>query len=74
MPKLENVAVPPRSKGVTTAATLWFVTVIGRCLGGGQIAGGDQRILTLLTDPAAGAWFSQQALTLAQNASPALLP
>ncbi len=29
---------------------------------------------TLLTDPAAGAWFSQQALTLAQNASPALLP
>ena len=29
---------------------------------------------SLLTDPAAGAWFSQQALTLAQNASPALLP
>ena len=28
----------------------------------------------VLTDPAAGAWFSQQALTLAQNASPALLP
>ena len=27
---------------------------------------------SLLTDPAAGAWFSQQALTLAQNASPAL--
>jgi putative Mg2+ transporter-C (MgtC) family protein len=24
--------------GVTTAATLWFVTVIGLCLGGGQIA------------------------------------
>src|SRR6202453_2366908 len=23
--------------GVTTAATLWFVTVIGLCLGGGQI-------------------------------------
>ena len=27
---------------------------------------------SVLTDPAAGAWFSQQALTLAQNASPAL--
>lgn len=25
-------------KGVTTAATLWFVTVIGLCFGGGQIA------------------------------------
>jgi putative Mg2+ transporter-C (MgtC) family protein len=24
-------------KGVTTAATLWFVTVVGLCLGGGQI-------------------------------------
>ncbi|MCX4150297.1 hypothetical protein M0D64_33825 [Paraburkholderia sp. WS6] len=24
--------------GVTTAATLWFVTVIGLCAGGGQIA------------------------------------
>jgi putative Mg2+ transporter-C (MgtC) family protein len=24
--------------GVTTAATLWFVTVIGLCIGGGQIA------------------------------------
>jgi endoglucanase len=29
---------------------------------------------SLLTDPTAGAWFSQQALALAQNASPALLP
>ena len=25
-------------EGVTTAATLWYVTVIGLCLGGGQIA------------------------------------
>lgn len=25
-------------KGVTTAATLWFVTVIGLCFGGGQLA------------------------------------
>ncbi len=24
--------------GVTTAATLWFVTVIGLCAGGGRIA------------------------------------
>jgi endoglucanase len=29
---------------------------------------------SVLTDPAAGAWFSQQALILAQNASPALTP
>jgi endoglucanase len=29
---------------------------------------------SLLTDPIAGAWFSQQALSLAQNANPALLP
>ena len=27
---------------------------------------------SVFTDPAAGAWFSQQALMLAQNASPAL--
>jgi endoglucanase len=29
---------------------------------------------SVFTDPAAGAWFSQQALMLAQNASPALTP
>jgi len=29
---------------------------------------------SVFTDPAAGAWFSQQALALAQNASPALTP
>jgi endoglucanase len=29
---------------------------------------------SVVTDPAAGAWFSQQALMLAQNASPALAP
>ena len=29
---------------------------------------------SVFTDPIAGAWFSQQALTLAQNASPALTP
>lgn len=31
--------------GVTTAATLWFVTVIGLCAGGGRIAlaGGQYR-------------------------------
>ena len=27
-----------RTQGVTTAATLWFVTVMGLCLGGGQLA------------------------------------
>ncbi len=27
-------------KGVTTAATLWYVTVIGLCIGGGQMAVG----------------------------------
>ena len=29
---------------------------------------------SVFTDPTAGAWFSQQALSLAQNASPALTP
>jgi putative Mg2+ transporter-C (MgtC) family protein len=29
--------------GVTTAATLWLVTVIGLCLGGGQLALGLRR-------------------------------
>jgi endoglucanase len=29
---------------------------------------------SVLTDPAAGAWFSQQALSLARNANPALTP
>jgi endoglucanase len=29
---------------------------------------------SVITDPAAGSWFSQQALMLAQNASPALKP
>jgi putative Mg2+ transporter-C (MgtC) family protein len=37
--------------GVTTAATLWFVTVVGLCFGGGQIglgvAGGVLGLLTL---------------------------
>ena len=27
-----------RTQGVTTAATLWFVTVMGLCIGGGQMA------------------------------------
>jgi putative Mg2+ transporter-C (MgtC) family protein len=25
-------------RGLTTAATLWFVTVLGLCFGGGQLA------------------------------------
>jgi putative Mg2+ transporter-C (MgtC) family protein len=32
--------------GVTTAATLWFVTVIGLCFGGGQIALGFSALIT----------------------------
>jgi putative Mg2+ transporter-C (MgtC) family protein len=37
-------------KGVTTAATLWFVTVIGLCLGGGQLAlGMASLVLALIT-------------------------
>jgi len=36
--------------GVTTAATLWVVTVIGLCLGGGQIGlGGSATILGMIT-------------------------
>jgi putative Mg2+ transporter-C (MgtC) family protein len=36
-------------RGVTTAATLWFVTVIGLCFGGGQILlGGAALVLGLL--------------------------
>ncbi len=36
--------------GVTTAATLWLVTVIGLCLGGGQlILGGATTVLAVVT-------------------------
>lgn len=36
--------------GVTTAATLWIVTVIGLCLGGGQlILGGVATVICLMT-------------------------
>jgi putative Mg2+ transporter-C (MgtC) family protein len=36
--------------GVTTAATLWVMTVIGLCFGGGQVElGGIATLLTLLT-------------------------
>lgn len=36
--------------GVTTAATLWIVTVIGLCLGGGQlILGGVTTVISLIT-------------------------
>jgi putative Mg2+ transporter-C (MgtC) family protein len=36
--------------GVTTAATLWVVTVIGLCFGGGQLAlGGSATVITVLT-------------------------
>jgi len=36
--------------GVTIAATLWVVTVIGLCFGGGQLAlGGSATVITVLT-------------------------
>ena len=35
-------------QGVTTAATLWIVTVIGLCLGGGQLALGMTTLATAL--------------------------
>jgi putative Mg2+ transporter-C (MgtC) family protein len=35
-------------RGVTTAATLWFVTVIGLCLGGGQLVLGMASTLLAL--------------------------
>ena len=36
--------------GVTTAATLWLVTIIGLCLGGGQlILGGAATVLAVIT-------------------------
>lgn len=35
--------------GVTTAATLWFVTVVGLCFGGGQLAlGGGATVIGLI--------------------------
>jgi putative Mg2+ transporter-C (MgtC) family protein len=38
-----------RVLGVTTAATLWFLTVLGLCFGGGQIAlGAVGAVITLL--------------------------
>ena len=44
--KRENLVI-----GVTTAATFWFVTVLGLCFGGGQIALGI--IAFLLWNPRA---------------------
>src|SRR6202789_1282180 len=42
--------------GVTTAATLWFVTVIGLCFGGGQLALGVAATLLALLVVSALRW------------------
>jgi putative Mg2+ transporter-C (MgtC) family protein len=34
--------------GVTTAATLWFVTIIGLCFGGGQLELGIEAVIVAL--------------------------
>jgi putative Mg2+ transporter-C (MgtC) family protein len=46
--------------GVTTAATLWAVTVIGLCFGGGQIALGLVATLLAMTTLAAFEWVDRR--------------
>jgi putative Mg2+ transporter-C (MgtC) family protein len=46
-------------QGVTTAATLWFVTVIGLCLGGGQIGLGLTSLALALVILGGLKWFEQ---------------
>lgn len=51
----ENIVV-----GVTTAATLWFATVMGLCFGGGQIyLGGVSALLGIIILRGLG-WFEQR--------------
>lgn len=47
-------------QGVTTAATLWFVTVIGLCLGGGQIGLGLTSLILALIILWGLKWFEQR--------------
>ena len=47
-------------QGVTTAATLWFVTVIGLCLGGGQIGLGLTSLALALIILWGLKWFEQR--------------
>jgi putative Mg2+ transporter-C (MgtC) family protein len=46
-------------EGVTTAATLWFVTVLGLCFGGGQIAVGSLALLLGLIILTAFKWVER---------------
>jgi len=65
--------------GVTTAATLWLMTVIGLCFGGGQLGlGSTATLLTLLTLRAVK-WIDvriprEQRVVLAIAAAPDSLP
>jgi putative Mg2+ transporter-C (MgtC) family protein len=46
--------------GVTTAATLWFVTVIGLCFGGGQLSLGIAGTILALFVVSALRWFDHR--------------
>jgi putative Mg2+ transporter-C (MgtC) family protein len=66
--------------GVTTAATLWVVTVIGLCLGGGQLVVGIVATLLAVLVLWALKWFDEQmprehraTLVIATEAQPASL-
>jgi putative Mg2+ transporter-C (MgtC) family protein len=50
----------PLVTGVTTAATLWFVTVMGICLGGGQISLGLALLLIGILTLAVLRWAEQR--------------
>jgi putative Mg2+ transporter-C (MgtC) family protein len=54
--------------GVTTAATLWFVTVIGLCFGGGQISLGIAGLVLGLIILSGLRWFDQR-MTQDQHAT-----
>ena len=50
-------------QGVTTAATLWFVTVIGLCLGGGQLVVGSVTLLLGFLALWGLKWVEEKTLT-----------
>jgi putative Mg2+ transporter-C (MgtC) family protein len=47
-------------QGITTAATLWFLTVIGLCLGGGQIGLGLTSLVLALVTLRGFKWIEQR--------------
>ena len=49
-----------RVLGITTAATLWFVTVVGLCFGGGQIALGVAALTLCLMSLEGLRWLEQR--------------